>query len=135
VAEADGPVRQAFWKDYAPKNRGVSLDGRGAAPGKSSWAITEMVDGYPGRVVSFGGDDTVLRPPILSDFLRSDSDISTAVAGTHFYLQTGAKRRVRRWDGTDMGVVGYGGSDGSAQWVGPTLLFALAASPNYAVLR
>jgi len=136
VVEADGPVRQAFWRDYYWKSATqVVLDMTSVAPGKSSWRFVEWIDGSH-RVAPFGGDDTLLRPPILSDRLQSDPQAASALVGADFYLEISHSMRVFRWDGTDMGVAAHGtGAYWSQQWVGRTLLFALSSSPNYRVLR
>jgi len=136
LVEADGPVRQAFWQDYVPRNTGLSLLSRSVAPGKSSWALAQMKDGYVYRVAPFAGDDTLLRPPILADKLESDGDAFSVVAGSQFYLATGRRWGVHRWDGTEMGVLPAGGGVwASPVWVGPDLLVPYASSPNYAIFR
>jgi len=137
TVEADGPVGQAFWVDYGfVKGDKISLANRSIAPGKSSWVAIHLFDGAPVRNASFGGDDRLLRPPILIDRLASAPDAATVVAGANFYLETSRQLRVFKWDGTDMGLAASAAQAyGPLQWVGPTLLFAYASSPHYEIVR
>jgi len=137
TAEANGPVRQAFWVGYAAaKSDLLNLVNSSIAPGKSSWVASRWSEGWPRRDAPFAGDDTLLRPPILFDRVQTDPDIAHVVAGTHFYLETSRRLRVFKWDSTYMGLAA---SDAQAfsplQWVGPTLLFAYASSPYYEIVR
>jgi len=138
TVEADGPVRQAFWRDYLPEPPGhqITIGFRHPSAGKTSWAFVEWVGNYPYRKAPFGGDDTLLRPPILFDRMQSDPDVASVIPGMGFYLENSRQMRVFKWDGTEMGIAAYATSAYSPpQWVGDTLLFALQSSPNYRVLR
>jgi len=138
VVEADGPVRQAFWRDYVPlRGRHVALSSSTVAPGKSGWVVDDYDSGQSSRMVAFGGDDTLLRPPIIYDRLSSHPEFGAIWVGPHFYIEgTKTKDHVYRWDGTYMGVSQVGPSVHSLpQWIGPTLLFAYQESPQYHLLR
>jgi hypothetical protein len=137
VVEADGPVRQALWQDYYPmQSRPVGLLQSAIAPGKSSWMVLQVSGGTIFRDVSMGGDDTLLRPPVLLDVLESSPEAATVVAGSDYYVETGYSWRVRGWDGTDKGFAAHGaGAYSPPTWVGPVLLFAYEVFPTYRVLR
>jgi len=137
TVEADGPVRQALWTDYALVDSNfVNVGGHLLAPGKSSGSLAEVRGGHLYRTATFGGDDTLLRPPILYDRLQTDPNSTTVWAGSDFYYTGGHQLRVFKWDGTDMGVAAYDSPAYSPmQWVGPTLLFAYASSPYYEIVR
>ena len=139
VVEADGPVRQAFWRDYAPRqSRQTQLGDTNIAPGKSGWYMSEISpSGYTDRRAPFAGDDTLLRPTILFDRMYSDPDCGTVWVGPDFYtLVTKSKLSVRKWDGTDMGIAAYGPSAHTIpQWIGRTMLFSYEVWPYYELLR
>ena len=138
VVEADGPVRQAFWRDYVPKDTGrqITVYGSAIASGKSGWSVDEWIGNHPNRCAALAGDDTLLRPPIFFDRLQSAPDVAIVIPGARFFLENSRQRRVFKWDGTDMGIAAYATSAHSpAQWVGDTLLFALESSPNFRVVR
>ena len=91
---------------------------------------------YTLRSASLGGDDTLNRPSVLTDYLADDINGGLADAGTQFYFKTGHRFQVFRWDGTDMGFPSIGGGAYSpSSWAGSTLLFALESFPYYRVLR
>lgn len=137
LAEADGPVRQAFWQDYYPYNEApYVITQRGVAPGKSSWYITQWSGGTVVRHVAVGGDDTELRPPVLLDLPDDDPSAASVIAGRDYYVETGYSFRVRSWDGTDKGLAAQGaGGYSPPTWVGSTLLFAYESFPTYRVQR
>jgi len=139
VVEADGPVRQAFWRDYAPyRSHQTQLGDTNIAPGKSGWFMSEILPtGYTNRTAPFAGDDTLLRPPILFDRKESDPNVATVWVGPSFYNETtNSKDLIRKWDGTDMGIAAYGPSVHSLpQWIGRTMLFSFEEWPYYRVIR
>ena len=139
VVEADGPARQAFWRDYVPKqSRQTQIGDTNIAHGKSGWYISEILStGYTNRRAPFAGDDTLLRPPILFDRMESSPDSAVVWVGPYFYTETtNTKDMVRKWDGTDMGISAYGPSVHSIpQWIGRTMLFAFQEWPRNEVLR
>jgi hypothetical protein len=137
VVEADGPVRQAFWQDYTPNDYSnhLSVGMFRIAPGKSSWAAVEMRNGYSYRDAALAGDDELLRPPVLFDRLQTDN-AATAFVGSHYYLEMSHNLRVRKWDGTDLGLLPVGtGITGGISWVGPTLLYVVSVFPQYYIRR
>ncbi len=137
VVEADGPVRQALWADYENwQDPAFALAASGVAPGKSSWVVGQFSGYAVIRDVSMGGEDTLLRPPVLLDVLESSPDPAWVMAGSYYYVETGYSWRVRGWDGTDKGFAIHGaGAYSPPTWVGPVLLFAYEVFPTFRVLR
>ena len=134
VVEADGDVRQAIWTNSAQTltpmtNTGLSSIG----PGKSVFTISHWSKLHTDRYVSIGGDDTLLRPPILEEHWHGEPK-GIAWAGTAGYYVTGTNFWVKGWDGADWGIAAQGTSAYSTPtWVGDNLLFAFE-SGDYAVL-
>ena len=84
----------------------------------------------------FGGDDTLLRPPILFDRLETDELTGMVYVGSHFYAVKGNQFGVYKWNGTRVEErVGPPSAFGSVQWVGRTMQFAVASSPFYRLMR
>jgi hypothetical protein len=87
------------------------------------------------RQAPFGGDDTLLRPPILRDRIAGEPDTGIVHAGSQYYFVTGRGFIVYRWDGTEVADLHGSGGGSFEQWVGPTLLLSYAGSQIYAVTR
>jgi len=138
VVEADGPVRQAFWQDYAfDSSVVVSLGDTSVASGKSSWLVGDIENGRSQRIAPFAGDDTILRPSVPFNAPGTDPVVGTVWVGSEFFAErTPSRMRVRKWDGTDMGVVVHDTpAFTTPRWIGSTMLFSLESSPSYQVLR
>ncbi|MCL2825526.1 MAG: hypothetical protein FWD57_16155 [Polyangiaceae bacterium] len=139
VADADGPVRQAFWRDYSAKEAdfasSISFWPTSVAHEKSSWFMVEYADGQTRRLVSFVGDDASLCPRIMNDKLLSESLAGIVWVGSLYYAEAAfGQGWVRKWDGTDLGVaVPDTWAYSTPQWIGRNLLFALEANPSYRV--
>ena len=127
VVEADGSVRQALWTDYGVDTwLPMVLSGRSVSRSKSTWEVSEWDGSHVVRVVSLGGDDTDLSPPVLMDRLADSPDAALAYAGPSYWLEQGSQRRIVGWDGMDHGLVSNHPTTAlsPAQWVGDTLLWA-----------
>ncbi|MCL2824643.1 MAG: hypothetical protein FWD57_11680, partial [Polyangiaceae bacterium] len=78
LVEADGPVRQALWRDYSSMySKAIYVDPSSVTSGKSSWTINEVADNKSIRVAALGGGDTLLRPPVLHDLPNGHIDSGT----------------------------------------------------------
>ena len=136
VVEADGPVRQAFWSGFMSRDAEDRMLGSGTiAPGKSAIPIVALSGTEVTRWEWIGGDDRMLRPPTIFDSAKSDMATGVVYSGSYFYAMKGRQFGVYRWDGTSLGQLGSPGAYGSLQWVGRTLLYALASRPWYALFR
>jgi len=139
VAEADGHVNQAFWRDYAPadsyKSGQITFVSTSIAKSKSGWYLLEWAKGEQYRLAPFWGDDEVLTPTIINNRLVADSASGIAWIGEDLYAEaTLGQGWVRKYDGTDMGVaVPDTWAYSTPQWIGRNLLFALEANPSYRV--
>jgi len=139
VVEADGPVKQAFWREYLSKQGSavnkISFWPTSVAYGKSGWYMLEWANGEQHRLAPFWGDDEALQPTIINNRLVADSASGIAWIGSDFYAEaTLGQGWVRKYDGTDMGVaVPDTWAYSAPQWIGRNLLFALEANPSYRV--
>ncbi|MBK7578569.1 MAG: hypothetical protein IPI67_00045 [Myxococcales bacterium] len=125
VAEADGPVRQAFWQSAHtnPQNPAWYIFQTGISGGRSAWSLRDQ-DAKAPRVAGIGGMDTDLQPPLLFDLPEADPLAGSPHAGAAHYAVVKAVLRIGSWAGKDLGVVWPGGLDLVAPtWAGSALLW------------
>ena len=137
VVEADGPVRQAFWSGIMSRSEENRMLGSGTiAPGKSAIAFYALSGFQPYRIEWIVGDDALLRPPTIFDRPVEDPMTGEVYSGSHHYVIKGNQFGVYRWDGTYMGAVDSDApAFGDVQWVGRTMLYALASNPWFRIMR
>ena len=126
LMEMDGVVQQAFWQPDVPgqAHARIAVTGGSVFGGKSTWDFSEYVDELPRWLGTVGGNNTLLRPPVLETGLDSAAKRAMVLAGGNYYLVKDDQMRVFKWDGTVAGQVAEGTSlDGPVSWVGDTLLF------------
>ena len=126
LMEMDGVVQQAFWQPYVPgqAHARIAVTGGSVYGGKSTWHFSEVVDYVPRWLGSVGGDNTLLRPPVLETGLESASKHAILLAGGNYYLVKDDQIRMFKWDGTVAGQVTENMStDAPVSWVENTLLF------------
>ena len=137
VVEADGPVRQAYWHELRSSQFPQLLPPpMSIAPGKSSWVFERRGSSQDlDRTVVLGGDDTLLRPPVLVDGVRNQGTFAEVLVGSHFYstfVKGTLQNDVFNWDGKRVDSLGL---RGWRWWIRDSLWSFDTSSDNASVFR